>query len=137
MKKQSKLQYPIVLALSCMLASSAFTDPQIPWVAPEAVNKVENALPHSAEVVSLGKKLYESTCWTCHGLDGKGDGPAAATLRVKPADHTSLKIQSESDGAIFWEISTGRGDMQAYNKLFTVRERWALVHYIRSLSSKR
>ncbi|MBP7269426.1 MAG: cytochrome c, partial [Bacteroidia bacterium] len=128
MKKQSKLQYPIVLALSCILASSAFTDPQIPWVAPEAVNKVENALPHSAEVVSLGKKLYESTCWTCHGLDGKGDGPAAATLQVKPADHTSLKIQSESDGAIFWKISTGRGDMQAYNKLFTVRERWALVH---------
>ena len=31
---------------------------------------------------------YDTYCVTCHGSQGKGDGPAASTLPKKPADHS-------------------------------------------------
>jgi len=37
-----------------------------------------------------GKDMFKSYCAACHGTDGKGDGPAAATLKQKPADLTTL-----------------------------------------------
>jgi mono/diheme cytochrome c family protein len=39
-----------------------------------------------------GQQLYRQTCAPCHGAGGKGDGPAAATLNPKPADHTSKSV---------------------------------------------
>lgn len=37
-----------------------------------------------------GKLMYASYCSSCHGLDGKGNGPTAAMLRKQPADLTTL-----------------------------------------------
>lgn len=34
--------------------------------------------------------MYRSFCGSCHGIDGKGDGPAAAALKVSPGDLTLL-----------------------------------------------
>ena len=33
---------------------------------------------------------YRASCQSCHGASGKGDGPVAASLKVKPSDLTSL-----------------------------------------------
>ena len=37
-----------------------------------------------------GVDLFRAYCASCHGLDAKGGGPAAASLKVKPADLTVL-----------------------------------------------
>jgi mono/diheme cytochrome c family protein len=37
-----------------------------------------------------GAVLYLSYCESCHGVEGRGDGPAAASLRTPPADLTQL-----------------------------------------------
>jgi mono/diheme cytochrome c family protein len=37
-----------------------------------------------------GPDLFRAHCAACHGLDGKGGGPAAASLKEKPADLTVL-----------------------------------------------
>jgi mono/diheme cytochrome c family protein len=37
-----------------------------------------------------GKQLYRDYCAACHGSDGKGQGPAAASLVKRPADLTTL-----------------------------------------------
>jgi mono/diheme cytochrome c family protein len=37
-----------------------------------------------------GKQMYNAYCATCHGLDGKGNGPAAAALKNQPTDLTTL-----------------------------------------------
>lgn len=37
-----------------------------------------------------GKEMYDSYCAACHGKDGRGDGPAAAALKVPPADLSQL-----------------------------------------------
>ena len=50
--------------------------------------KREAAKPTSS---SDGGQMFNSYCAACHGKLGKGDGPAAAALKVKPADLTQLK----------------------------------------------
>jgi mono/diheme cytochrome c family protein len=68
------------------------------------------------ESVDLGKMLFESRCATCHGLDGKGDGPQAQTLPKKPANLTTL---AKRHGGVFptqhvKEVIDGRVDVLAH-----------------------
>ena len=42
-----------------------------------------------------GKDLYKAYCAQCHGLEGKGDGPIAATLKKPPADLTQLAARND------------------------------------------
>ena len=42
----------------------------------------------------FGKVEYESKCASCHGLTGKGDGPAARALTIKPADLSRLGAEN-------------------------------------------
>jgi len=42
------------------------------------------------QTVDLGKREYGSSCASCHGLSGKGDGPLRAFLVKAPSDLTTL-----------------------------------------------
>jgi len=106
------------------------------WIAPAYADTLKNIFIMDAKSISEGKKIYENACWTCHGLDGKGDGPAAEKLNPKPADHTSDKIQKQSDGALFWKMSKGRGEMLPLEKSLSKQQRWKLVCYIRELGKQ-
>ena len=105
------------------------------WEAPAAEKAKKNPLPADAKTIEQGKKVAQVNCVSCHGAKGKGDGAAAAALNPKPADWTSKKVQAESDGEIFWKLSTGRGAMPSW-KFLPENDRWALVRYIRSLAEK-
>lgn len=43
--------------------------------------------------VPSGKAMYKQYCSACHGAEGKGDGPAAFTLKTPPPDLTTLSIR--------------------------------------------
>lgn len=104
------------------------------WEAPAVEKARKNPVPPGADVVARGRQVAQLNCVACHGTGGKGDGAAAAALNPKPADWTSPVAQSESDGEIFWKISTGRGAMPPWKHL-PETDRWAIVHYIRSLKA--
>jgi mono/diheme cytochrome c family protein len=106
---------------------------QAEWKAPAFTDTIRNPIAPDSKSLAEAQKIYESMCWTCHGLKGKGNGPASAALNPKPADHTGLKVQEEKDGNIYWKISTGKGNMQPYGKTLTSKQRWSLVNYIRHL----
>ena len=127
----------LALALSVMatIGMPTLALAQGKWVAPAAEKDKKNPLPADASTIAQGKKVAEVNCVSCHGARGKGDGAAAVALNPKPADWTSAVVQSESDGEIFWKISTGRGAMPSWNFL-PENDRWALVRYIRSLGGK-
>ncbi len=44
----------------------------------------------SAQDIDVGKAQYRSSCASCHGTGGKGDGPVADSLKTRPADLTAL-----------------------------------------------
>jgi mono/diheme cytochrome c family protein len=45
-----------------------------------------------------GPDLFHAHCAPCHGSEGKGNGPAAAALKTKPAD---LTILAKNNGGTF------------------------------------
>jgi mono/diheme cytochrome c family protein len=44
----------------------------------------------------MGAQTYQQHCTACHGLGGRGDGPAAPALRTPPSDLT--RIAARRDG---------------------------------------
>lgn len=121
----------VVLALGVGFGALA----QQKWDAPAEAKKMKNPVKASPDVINAAKQIATTQCAPCHGVSGKGDGPAAANLPVKPADWTSKRVQAESDGELFWKITNGRGPMPPWKHL-SEQERWGLVHYIRSLVKK-
>jgi mono/diheme cytochrome c family protein len=108
---------------------------QTPWVAPAPEKAKKSPQPNDKKTVEQGEKIAKVNCVTCHGSGGKGDGPAAVALNPKPADWTSKRVQDDTDGELFWKITTGRGAMPPWGQL-PESDRWALVQYIRSLGGK-
>ena len=54
-----------------------------------------------------GRRLFVSYCQLCHGAGGKGDGPLAKAMNIRPADLTTT-VRSRSD-TILTKIITGEG----------------------------
>ncbi len=38
--------------------------------------------------------MYSAYCASCHGVDGKGNGPAASASKIKPTDLTTLTMKN-------------------------------------------
>ncbi len=121
------------LALIAGLGLSTAAWAQGEWKAPAEAHALKNPVKKfDAKEKAEAKKVVETNCVPCHGAAGKGDGPAAVALPIKPADWTSDKVQKQTDGEIFWKMSNGRGAMPPWKSL-AEKERWELVSYIRSL----
>jgi len=105
-----------------------------PWAVPDAAAKKANPVKTSSESVSAGKALYNQHCTSCHGKKGLGDGSKAAQLKTHPGDFSTAAFQSESDGALFYKVQEGRGDMPSFKKKIPdPTEIWDVVNYMRTL----
>jgi mono/diheme cytochrome c family protein len=94
--------------------------------------------PVVADEVSIerGYTLFTINCIMCHGATGEGNGQIAAFLANKPANLTSIITQSKSDGALFLTLTNGvDGRMPPMVENLTVRDRWDVVNYIRTLEA--
>jgi mono/diheme cytochrome c family protein len=128
----------VAFLLMAVITFSAFTVKQDNrWVAPSSADSLINPQSNNPKAAVDGKKLYEKHCWQCHGMSGKGDGPGSKALNPKPADHTSALVQDQTDGALYWKITKGRGAMQTYERTLTAQQRWQLVVYIRTLDASK
>jgi mono/diheme cytochrome c family protein len=94
---------------------------------------MKNPVAPTPQSVDAGKASYEDNCLMCHGEKGAGDGIAGKSLPIKPADFTDTKLmKSETDGSLFWKMTTGRGAMPAWKDTLSDTQRWQLVNYIRT-----
>jgi len=107
------------------------------WKAPPNEGQKENPVPADKQSTEAGKVVYTQQCLICHGTTGKGDGPAAAALPRKPDDLADPRTRAQTDGALFWKITTGKAPMPSYEKLLTDRQRWDAVNYVRTLEPKK
>jgi mono/diheme cytochrome c family protein len=67
-------------------------------------------------LVEVGAGLFETYCASCHGVDARGDGPAASALRTPPPDLTGIAARR---AGVFPESSLakmidGRFDLPAH-----------------------
>lgn len=104
--------------------------------------------PPAAPVAGAGAQqpeaLYKQLCASCHGPDGKGSGPAAAALPVKPADHTNAAVMGKiSDAELFKAIKEGgqavgkSAAMPPWGGTLKDEQIRALVAHVRSLAPPR
>jgi len=105
------------------------------WIAPEFANTLDNPFKGDKVSIKEGKKLFNTICFACHGIGGKGDGVAAAGLNKPPADLTSSMVQQQSDGALFWKISEGNPPMLSFKSSLSEEQRWKIINYVRQLNS--
>lgn len=92
----------------------------------------------SPELLARGRELYLQTCATCHGPEGKADGPGAKGLNPAPRNFTvptGWKNGSSVEG-IYRTLEEGipGSSMVAYRDLRR-KDRMALVHRVRSLGA--
>ena len=109
---------------------------QYSWQAPESAKDIKNPYAGNKIAAQKGQALYSKLCWTCHGKNGRGNGPAAANLKPKPRDFLSADLQNQTDGELFWKLSNGKGMMVGYKQSLNEEKRWQLINYIRTLSIK-
>ena len=53
---------------------------------------------YAAGDAAAGKKNFDMLCFTCHGMTGKGDGPAGAALTPPPRDFSKTNFMIMSPG---------------------------------------
>ncbi len=100
-------------------------------------------LPESvdAQESKNGRRMYLTYCSGCHGSSGKGNGPAAKMLPVKPADHTQGTVMTRlTDHYLFQVISQGgkkvgkSSQMPAWGAVLKDEQIRQIVAYIRTLA---
>lgn len=98
---------------------------------------------NSAESIQRGADLFRMKCRSCHGKEGRGNGPAAAALAdgkgnpITPFDFTSGRQFKcgQSDRDLFRDVLTGLDGtpMPSFADSLKPDQIWDLVHYVRTL----
>jgi mono/diheme cytochrome c family protein len=95
-----------------------------------------NPVPADDVSQQRGEILYELHCNVCHGMEGHGDGPLANYFDRTPQNLTEPQITAEFDGSVYLTIVQGFGQMLSLSENLTVRERWDVVNYVRTLPAQ-
>jgi high-affinity iron transporter len=109
---------------------------QLRWSVIRAYN-VEVA-PKRPPVLRTAAPLYQAQCSACHGPQGQGDGPAAASLDPPPSNfHDHQRMDQRSVYSLYSTITlgvqgTGMSSFQTLNE----DERWALAFYVSDLPDR-
>jgi mono/diheme cytochrome c family protein len=149
----NELQNPLGLPDLAASTSGALASPlgQGPLLAAAALapGKAGSFAAADASVRERGAVIYTNYCQTCHGPQGKGDGPMAPQLTLrgvkaptsltKPTDHA---VQMK-DGEMFHVLTYGQGvtaklpglNMPATAAQLSREDRWTVIAYVRSLQT--
>jgi mono/diheme cytochrome c family protein len=110
MMPQRLTDYAAVFLIALPLTVFGGANPGQQETGPGAPEARLNKRPVRYTPPSSGKAMYLAYCASCHGKDGKGDGPAASAMKISPTDLTELTAKN---GGIFPEnhiAQTIRGD---------------------------
>lgn len=113
--------------------------------------KVPAEPPITIESIAHGKALFTKLeCWKCHGPQGKGDGPSAATLTdskdqpIRPYNFAGGKEDSRfkcgsTNEDIYKIFMTGVDGtpMPSFADTIQPNDAWDLVHFLRTLQVNR
>ncbi len=125
-------------------ADPAVADAAAPVAADNTPWLTQNPVELTADVLARGQLQFNIYCATCHGVSGRGDGLVnrraqrlMASTWVQPSSlHEDTLYQDVyPDGKLFNTITHGIRKMGGYGAQIKVRDRWALVGYVRALQA--
>jgi mono/diheme cytochrome c family protein len=90
------------------IAIACNSQPRDGNAAPGAVAAAPAAAVVTPAMIEKGQGIYKLNCAPCHGVGGRGDGPASANLDPKPRDHTNAEyMQKLTDEEIAKTVQIG------------------------------
>ena len=122
--------------------SDRFSDPD---EYPLEVINPKNKVPFTPESVAKGREIFlRMKCWECHGISGKGDGPAAKRglkdewgnpLVLPDLTNPNEVKRAATVEDIYLVFTTGLNGtpMPSFKEVLTDEERWHLSNYIYAL----
>jgi mono/diheme cytochrome c family protein len=102
---------------------------------------IDNPYPITAAGLATGKELYGYYCGICHGekADGAGylvsDQNPNAVYPAQPVNLVNEEFSAASNGRFYHAIMYGKNVMGSYADKLSYKERWEVIHYIRSLQA--
>lgn len=87
------------------------------------------------KVLERGQDKYNTFCAPCHGKSGKGNGVIMrGDYGYTPASSYHVdRLRQVTDGYMYDVIANGVRNMPPYAQQIPVRDRWAIVAYVRAL----
>ena len=129
------------LGVPVLAAERHMMQPRVPVDKLDEARALKSPFTNSPEVIEQGKTIYhgKGTCFTCHGADGNGKGPAGAKLNPAPRNFQHHGFwRHRTEGELFWVIkygSPGTG-MAGFGQVLSDDEFWALIQYERTFTRK-
>lgn len=80
---KNKARWAVVVSLALLFSTGPLT------IAQQSQATLKKG-PTQKTSTPPGQDMFNNYCAVCHGKDAKGNGPAAAALKVPPADLTTL-----------------------------------------------
>ena len=97
-------------------------------------------VPVDRALLERGRDRFDIYCAPCHGWDGSGRGMVALRADrlqegtwVPPSSLHDKTVRERPVGHIYNTIRHGIRNMPAYGPQIPVRDRWAIVAYVRAL----
>ncbi|HUB81832.1 MAG TPA: cytochrome c [Bryobacteraceae bacterium] len=94
-------------------------------------------IPVDRALLERGHERFDIYCTPCHGLVGDGNGMIAKRGFIQPADLHSERVRHAPPGYLYGVVANGYGAMPDYRDELSVRDRWAVVAYVRALELSR
>ncbi len=127
MKKKISFLITIILFLSVQVFAQE-------WLVPADQKNMANPQDYNLVNVKKGKELYTKNCKSCHGDPGKNN---VLPLVPPPVDITSERMQTNTEGELYFKITNGRGAMPQFKATISDDDRWRIVNYISNFSPQK
>lgn len=109
----------------------------------ESVSKPATAAASYGDIMA-GEKRFRLDCFSCHGINGTGDGFAASTFNPPPINFRDPKVMNMKENIqLFYVIKNGgtktfgrESFMPAFGNGYSDLDIWDIVAYLRSLHIK-
>ncbi|AOR72179.1 cytochrome C [Burkholderia stabilis] len=112
------------------------------WLTPAVPTSFQrDPAAFSVSNVMRGAHLYAQHCAACHGADGRGEGPLAATLAHWPPTFAGALLARRLDGELFWRVRHGTRDergaatMPGFASTLGPQDTWAVLDYLKALAA--
>lgn len=134
-----RLRYYLLALVPMLLIAAPWPDAHVALVPATPTSFQQSPTGFTATSIAQGRALYEQHCVACHGADGKGEGPLAASLAVWPPNLNGPLLWRRADGDLLWHILHGTGEaarggvtMPGFSGKLDEADAWALIDFMKA-----